>query len=342
MPLSSSRLESLRPHLLALLNNSYTQKDLEELVRVAHAFAMSLLRSKILAGRLNPGFFGLSLQDLAYDSIGDLFQRNEKGVIVQIVAYFDGISFNKCTDQMLTAHFRRLVFSKVHENLFRAYNTVDPSLGKIIRSLKLCIHSIGHFVELTRFGQPYIAPSHCDILKDRPLADARQLGEWLRRNMRRTDRIPQILSRLSLLLRDQEDHARMVPLVDLAFVIRSLFQEDRWIEAHHSDMESRLHMEDIRQLVHVAGSQIMKQTRPEYVGKKKLSASLFSLYFLGIERRIGAELVDTDGEGKSLFDDLKIEIPDLSRHEYVKKHKNILEYLHRLVYERALELIRKG
>lgn len=107
-----------------------------EFIGVCLRMAIVYLRKKASGGRLNPSFFGLSIEDLATDLIADLFQRDEKGVFVQITKYFRKLDCENLLEEELMGYTRQLVFSKVTEQLCRLYRQHDPALAKVLRNLK--------------------------------------------------------------------------------------------------------------------------------------------------------------------------------------------------------------
>ena len=166
MPVPSHLLKNLRPNLSFVLANAHSKRQLEELVSLCHSLAVSSIRGKLASGKINTTLLGLNDSDLAYDCIADLFQRDEKGTVLHLKTYFESFLVESESDELLLAHLRRLIFARVNQGLFRLYNEADPALGKILRNIKLAIHSLGNFVEFERFGESHIAPSLCDPLHE--------------------------------------------------------------------------------------------------------------------------------------------------------------------------------
>ncbi|MFO7846740.1 MAG: hypothetical protein R6V27_09285, partial [Balneolaceae bacterium] len=54
-----------------------------------------------------------NLEDLAWDFIADLFQKNEGGELIVLAEYFKGRNLESLTDGDIQMELRRLVSSKV-------------------------------------------------------------------------------------------------------------------------------------------------------------------------------------------------------------------------------------
>ena len=165
--------------------------------------------------------------DIAFDCIADLFQQNEEGRFVQLEAYFSSFDIANESDESLLSHLRRLVFSKANQVIFRIYNETDPSLGKIIRNIKLAIQSLNNFDIVTRFDETCILPSACETLEHLPAIKRNEFENQIRNTAHGTETIPQLLAQLSLYLRQQTEYSRLVPMVSVALVFRSLYQNQK-------------------------------------------------------------------------------------------------------------------
>jgi hypothetical protein len=79
------------------------------------------------------------LEDLAWDFIADLFEKDDENMLSTFCQYFNEESLVQMDETDVQSELRKLVFTKVDDNIFRAVGEKDPSLRKIIRNLKLAI-----------------------------------------------------------------------------------------------------------------------------------------------------------------------------------------------------------
>jgi hypothetical protein len=334
--------KDLRVNLNALLGGSPSQPQLKAFAAVCSALAGAFLRTKLSFGKVNLPLIGLTLEDLAHDCIADLFQRDDAGSFIQVRTYFEGLSFQALPDEELLANLRRLVFSKVNQHLFRLYNDIDPALGRIYRNIKVAIHALGNFVEVDRFGETHIAPVFADALEHLPPFDPQRLEGLLRDSLRSDRRVPEMLSRLSLILRAQDDCSRLIPLSQAAYLFRSVFSGD--LEAEHRDKEteSSMAVSDASSVIRAACERTKERYMPKYVRKGKVAPETFGHYFAAIEANLIETFLGLDGHDNSLYDHLKQELPAVGKEEYRRVHKNILEYLCRQARRTAVEELKRG
>ena len=331
----------LKAILSAVLLQEQTHTQLNHLIGVAHTLARVFIRTKVTETLRHARFQSLDYSDIAYDCIGDLFQQDGKGNLVQLEAYFRGIDFSNASEEDLLSNLRRLVFSKVNQNIFRIYNESDPSLGRIIRNIKLAIQSLGNFELVTRFDESCMAPPGCDAQEHLPVFERDELEVKLRETARGTETIPQLLAQLSLALRQQTERSRLVPLVSVALVFRSLYQNQLDAPVQTTHIDDGFLSADARAIIRQTCERLKNETKAKYVGKNKVPASHFEYYFEVIEEHIAAKTTSDNGVDFSFYKGLKSHMPELTEECYYKQHKQKIEYLGRLAYEKAITLLKR-
>ncbi|MDI6803591.1 MAG: hypothetical protein QME58_07065 [Bacteroidota bacterium] len=129
------------------------------------------------------------------------------------------MSITTSRDEEILSHLRRLVFSKVNHGIYRQYSEIDPSLSKILRNIKIAINTLKNFTEVERFGESCIAPCACDTLEDNPAFDRDELRGFFMCEVNGREHIPDLLAKFSLILREQTDRCRIIPLVTVGINI---------------------------------------------------------------------------------------------------------------------------
>ena len=123
MQLRESIRQILSPHPAPAASTPFIDLTL----RIASLY----LSKRIRTGTIHPEFFGLTPDDLAIDCIGPLFERDARGQFVQLQSYYTSLHWESLSDAELLAATRRIVFSKVHQQLTRSLPDHDPSLEKV-------------------------------------------------------------------------------------------------------------------------------------------------------------------------------------------------------------------
>ncbi len=311
-----------------------------ELVIYCQKIALVYLRGKAARGHLHPSILALPPEDLAVDCVADLFMQDECGSLIQIKTYFKSISYENASEEEILTHLRRLVFSRVNQGIFRVYNENDPGLGKILRNIKLAIHSLGNFVTIDRFGEHCIAPSMTETLEHLPPIDRHDLSSTLRSPSCRNETIPALLATLSHCLREQDAQSRIVPVMDVAFAIRAHYAGDV-SESTEVHPEEHFVEGETKKMIAEACERVRREMHRQYVGRKKTVEHLFDSYFEVIQQNLEARIIGRDGETFSYYERLAAIVPEMTKEEYQRNHKSKLEYLARLAYDRAIKELKK-
>lgn len=326
----------IRGDLSAVLSGTHNHVQLGNVVGLCHALAIASVRSRVRAGTLSETFLGLRSGDIATECITDLFLPACDGTFPRLKAYFGGIDLESISDEELLAHFRRLVFSKVGDGIFRIYGEVDPQLARIIRNIKFAVSRNHNFEEVEIVGERCICPAFVDKLRELPSIDMESLKMEVGSKLHGRERVPELMSRLSKYLRKQDQYSRVVPIVVVAQAFRLLFNEPLCAEAHGSP-EDDLLLEDAEVVIRDACHDVRSHMERRYVKGKKIQARFIEYYFRVIEDSLVEKLWSNDGTSESLFASLAVFLPDLTRDEYKKTHKKVLEYLLKLSTDRAKE-----
>jgi hypothetical protein len=254
--------------------------------------------------------------------------------------YFEGLPPGE-TDAVMLTHVRRLVFSKVNHRIFRIYNELDPGLGKILRNVKLAVHTLRNFSEVERYGELYLVPGLCDTLEHLPALETEHLLQQLLAEAPPRSRIPELLACLSRFLRRQNAGSRLISLLDSAIIIRDWYAADSRDQAEQNASEATLAADDTLQVIRRSCRAVFQAMRATYVGKKNMCPELFETCCAVVEEGVIERLVAGNNGERSFFRRLRERLPDLTEEEYRSVHRTRLEYLARKAYRRAVGELRK-
>lgn len=332
----------LRAIIAATVLTPPETKATMELVFMCEKIALVQIRRKGQHGRIIERLISLPPEDLAIDCVAELFQREEDGSLVQVRAYFEGMDWRCMANEELMSYLRRLVFAKVNHGIFRLYNEADPALGKILRNIKIAIRSLDHFIEIDRFGEHCICPVMCDTLEHLPSAGHNELELLLRSGPSGNHSVPNLLARLSKALREQHEHSRVVCLITVAQVIRSMYESGRQLqEISEPDVYGNLVAQDVETFIAQASREVSLQVSRSYIKKDESGRELLDCYLEAAAGYVRAQLNKDGLDDGSLYERLAVILPGLSKEQYKKLHKSKLEYVARLVQQRVIATIKK-
>ncbi len=331
----------LRETIQAAISGSPTREEVNCLIHICHSLAHPFLMRKIATGSLLR-MQGSAIADLAYDCIAELFQTDDGGTCTQLRSYFCGIPLAGCEDEEILPHLRKLVFSKVNQAVFRLYTEYDPALSKILRNIKSAVHSFQNFIPLERFGEPCFVPSTSGSLQQLPPYTPEELEmQFLPRTTGR-EHIPELLAKLSLHLRQQDTRCRIIPLMTIGMLFRSVYAGRYPAEEIVLPGETMLNSHDALMAIRQACREVEVRMRRKYLGRKKVSGPLLRDYFQVIEEHLEEKIVSGNGSDHHLYESLRSFYPGLTKTNYYLEHRNRLEYILKLVQKETLRRLHES
>lgn len=316
--------------LVSILSGSYTPYDLREFVRLCSNLALPLVRKKIALGKLNLALLRMSDQDVLFDCLADLFERNEEGRFVQIEKFFERerIDIEQHSEEWLLDALRRIVFQKVNTGLVRLHSEADPVLGKILHNLDVAIDRTELFTKAIRFGESVLTPVQGDALIHLPPMPFEYLRDRFSRVILLHEPMPAMLKKLHTLLLEQHEHQRIVSFVLVGLMFKDLYKLAQKTEEATNITEYDTEADSVQKLIEKVSAELHRDFLEKYVQRGKMTGAQFEQYIESV-KRVLCDGVDGGTRTISLFESLRISLPGLTKQEYAKQHRSILEYLNK-------------
>lgn len=334
-PSSGQQLKSLLPEILGSRPDPVA---IGEFAALAHRMASAYLGKKAKGGHLNPGFFGLSLEDLAFDCIAPLFERNAQGELCQLQAYFETA---QAPPEALLARLRRLVFSAVEQELFAHYGQMDPGLSKLIRNIKRAAKARESLSLERPDGELWIylcaAPDQHQPLIPSELLE-RRITAYLEENIT----APRLLEVLETIFQDLALYRQAVPVTLLAQAARAglkQLKDERAANPRNEFRPGRLQAGEIREMIRAAVQATEEAKYASYVESAKLSERCYRAYFRAVEAILTDRFLE-ESKTESFYEHLSDELP-ITSEAYHEQHRTRLEYLVQLAREELLALAKE-
>lgn len=334
-------LNKLHHCLIRILENSDSLTEVDELVSIAHSLAAAYLRRKIATRKFSPDRYGLSVEQFAYDAVAEVFERNDEGVFVRLHSYFDSFDSHHLSPEQLLAHFQTIVFSKVNDRIMEAAYEHDPAFGKILRNIRLSVHTVKNFEEREFLGEKILIPAITESNQQLPEIPDSEFSAIVRESVRHSKNIPQVLAKLCKMLCEQSEYSRIIPLMKLTQFVRDSYGESSSSEEVDDSIGQKFKEEESRTITDAICLQLQKEMYSKYVGRKKISSIMYDQYFAVIRHKLAERFVHPNGDMDTYFDLLKDQIPELTSAEYRKEHRAVLEYLAASANERIVKRLKK-
>lgn len=331
-----------KPVILSILSGAYTPLDLREFVQFCHDLALPLIRKKRALGKIDLSTFNLAEGDLAYDCIAEIFRRDQDGRFGEISTFFENYlpgAAERSTGELIGT-LRRLVFSKVNQNLIRLYSEADPSLGKVLRNLRIALDKSPDFRREERFGDIHLVTTGADPLLSRERMPFDELEQRFYQVVLAHDPVPSMLSKLRDILVDQDCFQRAVPLMSAALLFRNTYTLGWDSDQAAAVVEESADTTTYGRMVDDICRDLRRDLHRTYVGKGKCDDALFENYIEATRTVLNATFIDAHLDGSTHFEYLKVRLPELTREEYRRDHRQVLEYMTKLGRERLRHELR--
>lgn len=337
------RTSSIGHTVRMIISDVPGEEETRSMARLCERIALVYLSGKLSKGRLDPERFGLTLNDLATDSVADLFQRTPEGQYRSFKRYFCPIKDHLVTDAEYLGALRRLLFNHINQHLFRLHREFDPSLGKIIRNIKLAVKRIRHLHLGEVLGEPWILDAE-DLKSDHEgvLMPPEVLERMLAPALCGNGTMIHALEEFRSLLVESPSYRKAYPLVGLGLVLRRIMSHLGDLEqVPETRLDRGLTVEDIRSQVSASVGQIRQSMLETYVTKEKMSPETYNGYFAALRNLFNERYAGEDGVDLSYFDFLNSAIGPMDRGEYMRKHRVRFEYLAKLTRRELIRRIEK-
>jgi len=305
---------------------TYNTKDLNKLADYCHSLGLAYLRIKASSNRLYM-FNGEKLEDLAWDFIADLFEKDDNGHLKVFCDYFDGKSPDEMNNSDIECELRKLVFTKVDDNIFKHIGENDPSLKKIIRNIKLAVRS-------NDFEQPVSCNNGFLVIDNNkkgflPVMPSDIMQIHLCSRVREKMQIPDIVAEVIDILMHQDQYQKKFSFIGLSLIFREIyvhFNQDMFTNETEPAVDENLMNDEFDEFLDKSVNSIKTRIGYRYVESNKIPLNLLNAY-MQAAHNIVKEYYGNNDENGTQFDYLKEEMPGLCYVDFREKHRQILEYL---------------
>lgn len=332
----------LEPALASVLSDDPSRHAVEYVVRCCHRMALAYLLRKIRRGGLFVSLFGVTVEDLALDSIAELFQRDEDGRFPVLNTYF-GNREDEVSGTSLEIALRRLVFSKVNESLFRRYHEADPNLARIIRNVKDAAKTAPRLQVARHNHASWLIVQDGDAEPEatrspasRPLAPPEVLETFFTARLAQHDRVHEMVYAFPDFVRAYPQYTNGYPLAAVAQILRRAYMRIGEVGEAVSSTAPAAYTLDVQHVIRTVTERLEHQKRSSYVERGKVQSTVYTSYFVAIRAILESQYVNDTGD-ESYYAVLTRCLPGVSEQDYMRRHRNILEYLVKVARGQVLE-----
>jgi len=310
------------------LSEKHKSDDCRYIIDYAHTVALAYLRMKVSSGHLY-AHNGEPLEDLAWDFIAELFERDSDNSFVILNEIFSLEDLNALYVEEIDHRFRRIIITKIDDNIFRSNGEKDPSLKKIIRNLKNAIKKSGSSHQIDVHDGYLSITGSRDVNAQPLLSPTDALEIQLCHRLRETMQMPEVLDEVVDILETFRLRQNKISLVAIAICIRKAFvyvNDEVKNTYTGKDPEEAIHRKSLEKRIDRSAEYIRKTLGQKYLHKGVLNPKELNDFMLAVKKILQLEFVDKHNEANH-YNCLKNIIPALEYEDYREKYRPVLEYL---------------
>jgi hypothetical protein len=218
----------LKPYLRKILNSSIAEVELTEFVHICRSIVQPYLlyiRSSISTLCTQQG---LTITDLAYDCIADMFLRDNQNKFVKIENFANSLNENidRISDINLFLAFKSFVTCIADAQLARLYSQADPTGSKIYRNLRDVVRTSAFFNLRKDLRGFILEPKNHEPQNHLSHFPMEELEKELSNRVGFQFSIKKFLTDLNDILMEQTQYRCSIPLYDLVQVLKKLHYDN--------------------------------------------------------------------------------------------------------------------
>jgi hypothetical protein len=259
--------------------------------------------------------------------------------------YFSNIDLCTLDRTGVVSALRRLVCSAVGDRLFECYRAADPSLGRIIRTVKRSVREMDGVALRRAGGRLHVCDINAkvsDTSDGLPLPPERleaELAPYVANSHCTRDLVRAAVDVLDRVLSTSLHY----PVSRLAQAIRSATVRvgDAATDTRNvvSVRSNGFRAEELRRFLQQSVSQTKCAKRSTYLQSGKVSPSMYDAYFAAIATYLDAQYVPPGRPSMTHHEALQLHV-DVSRDVYRSNHRHVFEYLLRRTREAFIHAAR--
>ena len=325
--------------LLKKIKSGYiSDQEVQCLVYEAHKISLAYLRIRVKRNDYILELMGGSYDDLAWDCVSELFERDENGRFSNIRECLNEYGADNCDQKNISA-FRRMVFTKTNDTIFNLLGRYDSSLSKIIRNIKLA--AADHpSVQIEYFGKDnHVVFDGSDVACGSMEPDI--LLNRLLSSVNGKPSIKDLLEATSDLFYQTKELGNSISVVQLAYLYRKLFVKLQSTEVLDNNQSYReIDAQERIKLLDTAILDLSKSLKTTYVKCDKLSEAEFGKLVV-VAKQILMNRYVTQSTDFGYYEYYVEQFKTVSKESYREGHRSMLEYLVKKIENRFLYLFKK-
>jgi hypothetical protein len=297
------------------------QKSINNIIETSYKIAVTYLSINYRKVHKIVVSEGLSIEDIAVDSIAPLFIKNDDGYFYILRDAFEQWQPAPQTDEDAFFLLNKVIARRVEQQIVLLLKESDPMFSKLLDSVYYLIKK-NCYKKINYFGHKYIVEQKVDRISGQTIDEV--VFDHLPAELFFNNK--EFLSDIFTYLKNETGFFPAIPINILIHHLKLINSNDYFIT---NETKSIKEMFDINELVNNSFKLTINKLNESYVSKGKLSTEEAEIFTITL-KDICEDLKD-GGLTASLFEYFQFRMKNLSKNEYMANYNHILQYLVKLM-----------
>jgi hypothetical protein len=218
-------LHDLKVILSAIFHQKHTLNDLSELVRISKIIVTAHLSNSYNSILRLCYLQGISLVDLSYDCIGEIFEKDVNNNLITLRDFYVSLrlDIDELPEEEIYLAYKGLLLKIADAQIAHLYAQLDPTGFKIQRNIKETVLKTSMFsIKKTVLGIVLTITENSEY-QNLPYVDLDKLLTEFKREAFNKKLTGELLGILRNYLMEQKEFRKEIRLVDAVFLFKSIF-----------------------------------------------------------------------------------------------------------------------
>ncbi len=337
--------DEIKKLIASLLHERTPQhEDVLRLVHITGAIAKSYLKNYY------PSFLrlclqnGLSEEDLAEDSILQIFARNEKGEYKILENFTDSLkrSFEEADSEEIFKAYQAFVHTMALRQLIKTYSEIDSTGAKIYRNIRDSIQKIDGISIIRDYRGLVIKPSNNSSREHLPAIPFKELEQKFITHATKPYTTPELLTTVMSEIQHQNKYRHSIPFFEVVKLFKRHYSH---ITNNEIETDKKIDLTSLSTLDHsIMKGEVFKTIRQKilttYVVSEKISFEEANLLYQTVVDIVNTWF-DNQKESQTIYDYAHQHF-GIDKNQYEQNWRTKIEYLVRIARDQLRMYLMEG
>jgi len=330
--------------LNSLLHDYYSYKEVVRLVHISSAIAQAFFKNYYPSFLQICTLHGMSEEDLAEDSVLQIFARDNQGEFFVLKNFTASLNFSleETGEEELFVAWQAFVHTVALRQLIKTYSKIDSTGAKLYRNIMDSIRKMDELIVTREVFGLVIKPSNNSSHDHLPKIPFRQLEQRFKGVVVKPYTTPCLLSSAMYILQEQDTYRHSLPMFEAVKLFKKHYSQ---LSDTGNKKQASIDLSALTEFDHqIMKADVLKTIKEKilttYVISGKINFKEANLLFQTVSDIVNGWFDGT--KDKILYNDCTCTNFDIDNIEYEKNWRTKIEYLVRIARDQIKTYLLDG